>query len=140
MEPISTAAAALAQLVVQAIKSFLPQTPEDKLREIELSIQQQVIANEVFKAQIAVNVAEAANPNRKWVTWRECIGYILVCALAYQWIALPILSLLAQTAGSPIILEKLYTVDMLDVLYLMGGMLGLDVGPIIANKVRGVRK
>lgn len=123
-------------LVMTGIKSFLPGTPEDKLKALELALQEKLAANQLLTKQMDVNIAEAANPNRTWATWRECLGYILVFAVGYQWVVLPVISLIAQAFGHALDLAKIYTFDILDVLYLMCGMLGLDVGPIVANKVK----
>lgn len=127
----------IAALVMQVVKSILPETPEDKLRAIELSIRQQELSQELAKGQIQVNEAEASQPNRKWVTWRELLGYMLVIAISWQWLVVPFLAAIWLIAGHPLDVTKLPQIEMLDVLYLLGGILGLDLGPIVANKVRG---
>ncbi len=124
-------------LVIGSIKSFLPETSEDKLKALEVALREKIANNELLTKQMEVNIAEAANPNRTWATWRECLGYILVFAIGYQWVMLPIISLIAQSAGHPLDIKQLFVIDIIDVLYLMCGMLGLDFGPMMASKVKG---
>lgn len=128
---------AVASVVMQVVKSILPETPDDKLRAIELQIRQQELSQELAKGQIDVNREEAANPNRKWTTWRELLGYMLVIALSWQWLVVPFIASLFLVAGHPLDVSKLPQLEMLDVLYLLGGILGLDLGPVMMNKVRG---
>lgn len=130
-------------LITSILDKFFPNQTEIKRADIELK--KTAIEAEIkmfaekaglLRGQMETNTAEAANPNRKWVTWRECLGYILVVAIGYQWILLPIISLIAQFSNYPLDLNKLFTIDILDIIYLMCGMLGLDAAPIIANKIR----
>ncbi len=132
--------ALLGGIIVQTLKSLLPETPEDKLRAIELAIQQQVVTQALLKGQQDINVAEAANPNRTWATWRECLGYVIVIAVSWQWIVVPVIASICLLVDHPLNTTLLPKIDMFDVLYLLCGMLGMDVAPLVANRIRGVKK
>lgn len=133
-------------LVTTILDKFFPNQTEIKKADLELKRVAIEAEAALFAAkagllqgQMSTNTAEAANPNRKWVTWRECLGYILVVAIGYQWLVLPVVSLIALFVGHPLDMSKIYTIEILDVIYLMCGMLGLDAAPLIANKIRGQR-
>jgi len=119
----------LGQIVAQTLKSVLPETPEDKLKAIELSIQQQVTANELFKANLAVNEAEANNPNRKWVTWRELIGYAGAAAIWWNYVLQPMIVMVGQLVGHPVDTSLLVQLPVADLLGIICGMLGIAYTP-----------
>ncbi len=124
------------QEVLDLSKRFI-KDPEAQARyEIELM----KIKSSALTSQTEVNKAEAANPNRTWITWRELLGYILVLSISYQWVILPILSLIAESTRHPLNLTHIFTVDVLDMLYILMGMLGLDVGPLLANRTKGKKE
>lgn len=117
-------------------KVFPDKTEADKQRFI-LELQASLAASDLMKAQIDVNTAEAANPNRKWVTWRECLGYVLVAAISWQWLGVPFICFFAAMLNHPIDIKILPNIEILDVLYLLCGMVGIDASGIIAAKVKG---
>lgn len=84
-------ATTLGSLATSVIERLLPNTAKDKLDLIRLEIERQAMENDVLKAQIGVNQAEAANPNRRFPTWRECLGYGLVVVVLYSFIIRPLL-------------------------------------------------
>lgn len=84
------------------------------------------LAMEEIKArnlQLEVNKAEASNVNRKWVSWRELVGY--VCAFAFAWVFVlqPLLVFLLAAAGRSIDVPSLDLTQLMPVLL---GMLGLS--------------
>lgn len=139
MEPLSI----ITGLINTVVSRIWPDKTEQGKAALELAKQQ--IALELTKdtnltnlltKQMDVNTAEAANPNRKWMTWREVLGYIIVIAVGWQWVGLPFVSYVMSLVGHPVAPGSLFEVDIVNILYVMMGMLGLDVGPVIANRVK----
>lgn len=136
MEPVS-AIVGLATTIMNKIWG----NKDDKLkRDFLLQFQKEIATLELTKAQISINQAEAANPNRTWITWRELLGYALVSVVIYSKILFPIIALLADMAGHPLNLRNIPDVDLLDTLYLLCGMLGLDLAPSVIGKINSMRK
>lgn len=135
MEPI-TAIVGLATTLMNKIWG----NKDDQLKQqFVLEFQKEISKIDLAKSQIQVNQAEASNPNRKWVTWRELCGYMVVGCLLWQWIILPIFSTLAAVTGNPIDPSKIIQVDLFNVLYILGIMLGADLSPVIANGVKNIK-
>ena len=105
-------------------------------QKFTLELQAALMQSDLLKSQVEVNKAEASNPNRKWTTWRELLGYVLVCALTWQWVAVPFISYVALLFNHPIDTKILPDIQILDMLYIILGMLGLDSGAIIANRMK----
>lgn len=133
MEPIT----AIINLASTLMNKIWGNKDEELKQKFLLDLKVEAAKLEIFKGQMDVNKAEASNPNRKWVTWRECLGYLVVTAFAYQWVILPIVTTIAVAIGSPLDTSKIFQVEILDIIYLMCGMLGMDAAPLIANKIRG---
>lgn len=116
----------------------------DKDKQAQFALDAQKILLEQQKAQAAVNVAEAANPNRKWVTWREVIGYACAASIWYMWIIQPAIVMVSNLMGHPVDPDKLFTINVGDVLMLACGMLGISYVPptvsFVTDKVRGIKK
>lgn len=75
-------------------------------------------------AQIAVNQAEAANPNVFVSGWRPAIGWVCGLAFAWNWVGLPMTNALVTIFNDvPITLAPADLSEMLPVLL---GMLGLS--------------
>lgn len=111
---------------------------DDELkRQFIIEMQQQLASSDILKKQLDINIAEANNPNRKWITWRELIGYI--CALSFGWTYLlqPVVTYLVVVSGHPA--PMLPALDMTQLMMLLGTMLG--VGSLKTyEKVKGVSK
>lgn len=73
--------------------------------------------------QLEVNKAEAANPNRKWISWRELVGYVSAFAFAWSFVFQPFLVFLLTVAGKSIDIPSL---DLSQLLPVLLGMLGLS--------------
>lgn len=115
-----------------------------KLAQFEAEIRLELARNELLKGQLEVNKAEALNPNRKWITWRELLGYGLSFAVIWDLLIKQFLIFLMSAAGHPIDLNTLPKLDMANVLYILGAMLGIQIMPAtidatksVYNKVRG---
>lgn len=117
-------ATALADIVVSTVKSFLPETSADKLRAIELAIQQQTLENDILKGQLEINKAEAENPNVFVSGWRPAVGWICAASFAWQFVVMPMLVFLSSAFGHVIPVPVFDTASMISVL---GGMLGLGM-------------
>lgn len=85
-------------------------------------------AFELAKGQIAINTAEATNPNVFTSGWRPFIGWVCGTGLAYQFLIYPVL-----IAFVP----KIVQLDMGTLLTLLLGMLGLGAMRT-TEKMKGV--
>lgn len=88
----------------------------------------------MVQGQLDINKAEATNPN--WFTsgWRPAVGWCCATALAFQYVARPVIGVVAIAIGHP--LPQLPGID--DNLWqLMLGMLGLG-GMRSFDKAKGV--
>lgn len=83
----------------------------------------------LLEKQADTNIAEASNPNRKWITWREGIGYACMTAVWYMWIIQPVIIVMSHWAGSPLKPDDLVQINVFDVLTLTCGMLGISYTP-----------
>jgi len=82
--------AGIAQVVagVAGLADDLFTSDEERLK---LRIQEQQIAAEVAKGQMAVNAAEAQHKSLFVAGWRPAVGWIGAAALAYQFLLYPLL-------------------------------------------------
>ncbi len=82
--------AGIAQVVagVASLADDLFTSDEERLK---LRIQEQQIAAEVAKGQMAVNAAEAQHKSLFVAGWRPAVGWTGVAALAYQFLLYPLL-------------------------------------------------
>jgi hypothetical protein len=71
---IGAIGAVLGNIVTSTIKSYLPDTPDQVIQKIELSIKQQTLENDLLKGQLAINVEEAKNENIFVSGWRPAVG------------------------------------------------------------------
>lgn len=93
---------------------------KSKRMDIELEISK-IIANSELK-QLEINLAEAANPNRQWPTWRETLGYICAAAVGYHFVLQQIIAFLLSVAG---IVVTLPVLDMTGIMTILTAMLGV---------------
>lgn len=97
----------------------------DKANELALAV-----------AQIEVNKEEAKSASIFVSGWRPFIGWICGCSFAYAFLIGPIVTQLSTAYGYNFPLPP---VDMGNMLYVLGGMLGLG-GLRTYEKVQGVTK
>ena len=115
---------------LQVLNKFVPD-PEAKAKfESELRNSLQLWD----KGQTDVNAVEAANPNMFVSGWRPFIGWVCGLALAYQYVAAPLIMWLATSVGI-----KLAMFPKLDdtLWQLVFAMLGLG-GMRTFEKIKGV--
>lgn len=110
-------------LIPQVLDRVLPgDSPED--RKIKLGIQEQMqnAIQAVNLKQLEINMAEAANPNRSWPTWREMLGYVCVAAVAYHFVIQQFIAFILGASGYSLVLPVL---DMSGVMTILSAMLGV---------------
>ena len=83
---------------------------------------------DIVKGQLAINAKEAENPNLFVSGWRPGAGWVCVLALAYEFLIRPMLIAFGKMAP---------TLDMGDLLTMLGGLLGLGTLRT-AEKMKGV--
>lgn len=106
-------------------------------RQFILELQQKVGELDLAKRQIDVNVAEASNPNRTWITWRELLGYCCVAAFGWVYLVQPMLIFLVVVSGHQ--KPELPELDVAQLMMLLLTMLG-SVGFRTYEKVKGITK
>jgi hypothetical protein len=86
-------------------------------------------------AQIEVNKAEATNASVFVSGWRPAVGWVSVFGLAYQFLGQPLITFIAAMFNRP----PAPQIDVMDLLMLLGGMLGLS-GMRTSEKIKGVSR
>lgn len=89
----------------------------------EAEKQQLAAAVTLVQGQLAVNQAEASNPNLFVAGWRPFIGWVCGAALVYHYIVRPMLPWLLALVGKP--MPPIPPLDMGDLITILLGMLGL---------------
>lgn len=100
---------------------------EAKINEMILELSKAGFEN--AQGQLKINEAEAANPNRKWFTWREACGWVCVVSLLWDSFCPTVFSLVNGIANiflssfkNPFVLPTYDTSTLITILI---GMLGL---------------
>ena len=88
------------------------------------------------KGQTDVNAVEAANPTVFVSGWRPVIGWVCGLALAYQYVAAPILMWLAATLGIPLASPPKLDDTLWQLVFAMLGIGGLRT----FEKLKGVAR
>jgi len=113
----------LGNILSNVVDRVLPgDNPE--IAKIKLQMQQELNTAmlNVNLEQLKINAAEAGNPNRTWLTWREALGYICVFAVAYHFIFQPMIAFGLSACGVVFVLPTLETANLMSIL---AGMLGI---------------
>lgn len=118
----------------EILKRVWPDASEAEKAKLTMFLAQLDAEAKAQQAQIAVNQAEASNPNAFVSGWRPAVGWICVLALGYQYVVYPILLWLLLfwpnlVAPKPVLSDVLYE--------LLFGMLGL-AGMRSWEKIKGV--
>lgn len=112
---------------------FIPDPAQRDAFKLEVLRLEQDRELKPLLAQLAINEKEAQNPDRFVSGWRPSIGWVCSAGLAYTFLLQPLLSWAAGLYGHP----APPSLDMGDLLTLLGGMLGLG-GLRTAEKIKGV--
>jgi len=95
---------------------------EVKGKKLELELELQKMIQETDLEQLKINEAEASNPNRRWPTWRECLGYVCVIAVGYHFVIQQVLAFILSSAGVAVSLPEL---EMSGLMTILSAMLGV---------------
>lgn len=125
-------------LATSIFNRVVPDKSKEQEQQFVLELQKAIIESQLLKTQTDINQAEAANPNRKWITWRELTGYFCAFAVGYTYIAQPFLIFTFAAVGHPIT-YPLPDLDMGQLMFLLIGMLGLG-GMSSLEKIKGIKK
>lgn len=139
----------LVKLAKDAIKSFFPETSEEKLAAIELSLRGQAMDNELLKGQQAINLEDAKSESLFKSGWRPCVGWVCTFGLAYQTLGLALiktlLALLVIVGVNPDTIEQVITLmpdmDTATLVSLLFNLLGITtVGAMrTVERIKGVK-
>ncbi len=105
----------------------------DPIRRAELSLKMDVLEQELKKAQIAVNTAEARHSSVFVAGWRPFVGWTGGFALAYNYIVQPMISIVLQANSISV---NMPTLDIANLMILVTGMLGFG-GFRTVEKLKG---
>lgn len=127
---------AIITLVTSIINRVWPDQSEAKKLEFASELQKAILEAGIQTGQMEVNKAEASNPSRKWLSWRELTGYICAFAVGWQFLIYPLLDWVAKLAGlNP---PPPVNLDMGQLLFLLTGMLGLSMNKTY-EKAKGLK-
>lgn len=98
---------------------------DTKLKLAQLNLEATKLGNELLLAQTATNTAEANAPNRKWITWRELLGYAVVLGFIADFVLPHIVTVFSHVVGHPVVLPATPTAELMTIIM---GMLGLAGG------------
>jgi hypothetical protein len=118
---------AISGLVNTAINKIWPDKSEAEKQQLAAAVM-------IVQGQIDTNKVEAANPNVFVSGWRPFIGWVCGAACAWNWIGLPIASVILKVYQIDIPLSPANLSEMLPVLM---GMLGLGTLRTV-EKINGV--
>ena len=129
----------LSQLI-GPVTGLLDKFIEDKDKKnaiaFELSTMAERHAQELAKAQLEVNKAEAAHKSLFVAGWRPAVGWVCVAGMAGNFIVIPLANFALAHTGTAITIPLVALSEMMPVLM---GMLGLGAMRT-AEKVKGVQR
>lgn len=122
MGVLGIVAGPVASLLNNVIDRVFPDKDAQAQQRAELLIKAQEIDAELAKGQLAINQAEAANPNLFVSGWRPWIGWVCGVAFAYHFVLQPLLAFTMAAFGH---IVPLPAFDMETLSTVLMGMLGL---------------
>ena len=126
--------------LIGPVTGLLDKFIEDKDKKnaiaFELSTMAEKHAQELAKAQLAVNKQEAAHKSLFVAGWRPAVGWVCVLGMASNFLVIPMANFALALAGSTIIVPILELSAMMPVLM---GMLGLGAMRTV-EKSKGVQR
>lgn len=84
--------------------------------------------------QVSINVEEAKATDLFRAGWRPFVGWVCGFAVAYQFLARPLLTWLSPVLLDMSVISTPPSLDMADLIFLLGGMLGLGTLRTIEKK------
>ena len=128
------------QSLIGPVTGLLDKFIEDKDKKnaiaFELSTMAERHAQELAKAQLEVNKAEAAHKSLFVAGWRPAVGWVCVAGMAGNFIVIPLANFALALSGTAITIPLVALSEMMPVLM---GMLGLGAMRT-AEKVKGVQR
>ena len=122
-----TGLGAIADLATTVIGKIWPDKSKEEQAQLAMAFQ-------VIQGQMDVNKAEASNPSVFVSGWRPFIGWVCGSACAWNWIGIPIATVLLVAVNHPVALAQADISQMMPILL---GMLGLG-GLRTIEKIQGV--
>ena len=126
--------------LIGPVSGLLDKFIEDKDKKnaiaFELSTMAERHAQELAKAQLEVNKAEAAHKSLFVAGWRPACGWVAVLGMASNFLFIPLTNFALALAKSTVVVPVLDLSQMMPVLM---GMLGLGAMRT-AEKVKGVQR
>lgn len=132
MDPISAGISLISSIVARV----WPDASQAEKDALTMQLQQNSDLVKLLTAQITVDQNEAANPSLFVSGWRPALGWICASAFAYQYIILPIITLVVVLTGHTI---PLPTFDFSTMSTVLMGILGLG-GMRSFEKTQGVAR
>ena len=108
--------------VTGLLDKFIPDADERNRLAHEISTMAERHAQELAKAQIAVNKEEANSTSLFVSGWRPAVGWVCVTGMGFNFVCMPLGNFACALAGVDISLPPLNLSEMMPVLM---GMLGL---------------
>lgn len=128
------------QQLIGPVSGLLDKFIEDKDQKnaiaFQLSTMAERHAQELAKAQIAVNQKEAAHKSLFVAGWRPAVGWVCVLGMASNFMVIPLANFALAMAESTIVVPILDLTQMMPVLM---GMLGLGAMRTV-EKAKGVQR
>ena len=126
--------------LIGPVSGLLDKFIEDKDKKnaiaFELSTMAERHAQELAKAQIAVNQKEAAHKSLFVAGWRPAVGWVCVLGMASNFMVIPLANFALALAESTVVVPVLDLTQMMPVLM---GMLGLGAMRTV-EKAKGVQR
>ena len=119
----------VSNLIGKAIDKIWPDKSEQERQELANAML-------LIQGQLEINKAEAANPSVFVSGWRPAIGWVCGAACAWNWVGLPIATLLLGAFGLSV---ELSPADLTEMMPVLMGMLGLG-GLRSWEKIKGVAR
>lgn len=128
------------QQLIGPVSGLLDKFIEDKDKKnaiaFELSTMAERHAQELAKAQIAVNQKEAAHKSLFVAGWRPAVGWVCVLGMASNFMVIPLANFALALVESTVVVPILDLTQMMPVLM---GMLGLGAMRTM-EKTKGVQR
>ena len=131
LDPIT----AISDLIKTGLEKWIPDANVREKAAAELGMQ----VHAQTMAQIEVNKIEAASASLFVAGWRPAVGWVCVCAYAYEFVIQPFFMLGMSAIGHPVDQATLPELNMTELGGLLFAMLGIG-GMRSFEKIKGVTK